>query len=47
METHGFFSDESSERVNELSITIKSPYRFFSKDHLEIFVPKGTKIKSF
>ena len=47
METHGFFYDETSERMSELDITIKSPYRFFCKDHLEIFIPKGTKIKPF
>ncbi len=47
METHGFFHDDDSDRVCELDKTIKSPYRFFCTDHLEIFVPKGTKIKSF
>ncbi len=47
METHGFFHDDTSPRICELDKTIKSPYRFFCKDHLEIFVPKGTTIKPF
>ncbi|RLC47054.1 MAG: hypothetical protein DRH57_04800 [Candidatus Cloacimonadota bacterium] len=47
METHGFFCDGESPRLNELDKTIKSPYRYICKDHLEIFVPKGTTIKPF
>lgn len=31
---------------SEINHTTKSPFRHFTKDHLEIFVPKGTKIIS-
>lgn len=34
-------------RIHDLTDTVKSPYRFICTDHLEIFVPKGTKIKPF
>ena len=41
--THNWNGD----RVSELTYTCKSPYKLFSKDHLEIFIPRGTKIKAF
>lgn len=31
----------------KIRCTVKAPFKFFSKDHLEIFVPKDTKILSF
>lgn len=37
----------AGERVSELKDIIKSPYKNICTDHLEIFVPKGTKIKPF
>jgi len=41
--THNF----GEERVNELSFTIKSPFKLFTTDYLEVFVPKTTKITNF
>jgi len=43
METNGWGGDQKY----PLEKTIKSPYRNLCTDHLEIFVPKGTKIKPF
>jgi len=40
LERNGFGSSE----INDLDKTIKSAFKFFTTDHLEIFVPKGTKI---
>jgi len=36
--------EEYSEKEFKLDKTIKNPFKYFSKDHLEIFVPHYTKI---
>lgn len=33
-----------TERGGPIDFTVKSAFKFFSTDHLEIFVPKGTRI---
>lgn len=38
--------DNENNRINKLSLTIKSPYKYICTDYLEIFIPKITKIKS-
>ena len=35
---------QKKKELKSNNISIKNPYSFFSTDHLEIFVPKGTKI---
>lgn len=37
--------EDKKKRKKNLNFTPKSPYKFFSKDYLEIFVPKNCKIK--
>jgi hypothetical protein len=34
----------SEKRTESINYTLKSAFKFISTDHLEIFVPKGTKI---
>jgi len=41
--THNY----KKERVNNIFFTVKNPYKLFSTDYLEIFVPRSTKILNF
>lgn len=43
-DTIAMCNKSTTEWGGSINYTVKSPYKWYAKDHLEIFVPKGTKI---